>query len=117
MSSLAITIRQVHDVVILVCVGAMTSAAGENAFLKPVSKLITDYGYRKFIVDFGEVDHLDSHGIGQLAAVLGLLEKEKGGCLRLVKLNGKVRSHFITLKLDTIFQTFNDEASALASFD
>ena len=73
-------------------------------------------GTRKNIVlNLGEVSYIDSSGLGQLIGSYATV-RERGGQLKLVNLQKKVVDLMQITKLLTVFETYNTEAAALASF-
>jgi anti-sigma B factor antagonist len=77
---------------------------------------LLENGDRKILLDLTAVSFLDSAGLGELIACKKRTA-EKGGDIRLLRPNGRVRDLLDMLSLDRIFRLFDDEAAALASFD
>jgi anti-anti-sigma factor len=113
-SKLEIVERQVGDVAVLVLTGQMLLDDGDLAFGRTVTDL-TSRGIVKLIVDLGGVTFIDSSGVGMLAAKLKHV-RERGGDLRLVHLTSRSQRLFGTMKLMMVFESFEDEASAVRSF-
>jgi len=113
-SKLRIEERRVGDVTILMLSGDMLLDDGDLAFGAQVHGLIGE-GRTKVVVDFAEVAHVDSSGVGMLVAKLQKI-RQKGGDLRLTRLAPRYQRLLATMKLATIFQIFEDEASAVRSF-
>jgi anti-sigma B factor antagonist len=113
-SKLTIEEREAGDVTVLVLTGQMLLDDGDLAFGKRIAELI-DRGRAKIVLDLAGLTYIDSSGVGMLAAKLKRL-KEKGGDLRLLRLNPRAESLFGMLKLLIVFETFQDEAAALRSF-
>jgi anti-sigma B factor antagonist len=114
-SKLAIVERQTGDVTVLVLAGQMVLDDGDLAFGRRVRDLI-ERGRVKVVLDLAAVTYIDSSGVGMLAAKLKSL-KEKGGDLRLLNLNRRAESLLGMLKLLVMFETFQDEAAAVRSFE
>jgi anti-sigma B factor antagonist len=113
-SKLAIEERHTGDVTVLVLTGQMLLDDGDLAFGKRIRDLV-DRGFAKVVLDLGGVTYIDSSGVGMLVAKLKTL-KEKGGDMRLLHLNRRAESLFGMLKLLVVFETFQDEAAAVRSF-
>ncbi len=69
----------------------------------------------KVLVDLGKVSWVNSTGLGILISGYTTL-KNSGGSLKLVNVNKRIDQILIVTKLHTIFETFEDESRALASF-
>src|SRR5215510_2811505 len=114
-SKLRIEERQVDDVTILTLAGEMRLDDGDLAFRKKIHELVAEQRV-KIVVDLGDVTMIDSSGVGMLAAKLKTV-RESGGDLRLLHLNARGQRLFTLAKLRTAFETFDDEAAALRSFE
>ena len=113
-SQLVIAERQDGDVAILTLSGQMTLDDGDLVFGRHVSALATR-GVVKIVVDLGGVEFIDSSGVGMMAAKLKHL-RERGGDLRLTRLTARSQRLLGMLKLMLVFDTFDDEATAVHSF-
>jgi anti-sigma B factor antagonist len=78
-------------------------------------RLLED-GERRIVLDLRGLNHLDSAGVGELV-FCKKRTAESGGDIRLLRPNGKVRGMLEMLSLGRIFEMFDDESAALASFD
>jgi anti-sigma B factor antagonist len=72
-------------------------------------------GQRRLALDLGAVESIDSTGLSQLAACYAMVTKA-GGEIRLIRPNERVRNVLRIMSMLRIFDTFEDESSALASF-
>jgi anti-sigma B factor antagonist len=71
---------------------------------------------RKLILlNLGDVDYIDSSGIGELVSGFTAV-KNQSGDLKLLHLTKKVRDLLQITKLYTVFDVFSDEATAVRSF-
>jgi anti-sigma B factor antagonist len=59
--------------------------------------------------------YLDSAGLGVLISSFATVQKA-GGCLKLLDLTNTVKDLLILTKLYTVFEHYENEAAALASF-
>ncbi|MFH0778024.1 MAG: STAS domain-containing protein [Candidatus Eisenbacteria bacterium] len=69
----------------------------------------------KVLVDMGKVVIVNSTGLGILIAALTSM-KGAGGALKLLNVSKRVASLLMVTKLNLIFEVFDDEEKALASF-
>ena len=74
-----------------------------------------DKGGKKFLVDFGKTNYIDSSGLGVLVSLSKKI-REAGGDLRLANLNDDLKTLFELTKLDTLFQIAETRERALQSF-
>lgn len=114
-SKLQIAERQVDDVTVLILTGEITLDDGELAFGRRVDDLVLKQGRRKILLDLGGVTYIDSAGVGMMAAELKIV-RAKGGAMKLLHLAGHSHRLLATLKLMTVFESFDDEALAVRSF-
>ena len=70
---------------------------------------------KNVILNFKQVDFIDSTGLGMLVAVNSQMEK-LGGSVRLLQLSKRGAELMILTKLTTVFQIFDDEQAAINSF-
>jgi anti-sigma B factor antagonist len=72
-------------------------------------------GQKNFLVDLQEVPWINSTGLGILVSSLTTV-KSKGGTLKVMRLSNRVGSLFMTTNVNLIFEVFDSEEEALASF-
>jgi anti-anti-sigma factor len=72
-------------------------------------------GLTRIVIDMSKVTALDSSGIGVLVRCL-TLAKHKGGIVKLASIPEKASQSMLTTGILKLFETFPDEASAVASF-
>jgi anti-anti-sigma factor len=114
-SKLTITERAAGDVTILTLAGQMLLDDGDLAFGRHVSALATQ-GKVRIVADLADVTYIDSSGVGMLAAKLKHV-RQRGGDIRLLRLSGRSQRLLGMLKLMTVFEVYEDEESALRSFE
>jgi anti-sigma B factor antagonist len=114
-SKLHIDERRLNDVTLLVLTGQIVLDDGDLVFRQRIHDLV-DRGEMKILVDLAGVTYIDSSGVGMMAAKLKTV-REKGGDIRLVRLNSRGHRLFSVAKLYTAFEILNDEAMALQSFE
>ncbi|MCS6873215.1 MAG: STAS domain-containing protein [Pyrinomonadaceae bacterium] len=114
MSELKISERQAGDVTILDLEGKITIGEGSVALRTAVRRLLSE-GKKKILLNLAEVSYIDSSGIGELVSSFTTVSKE-GGSLKLLNLTQKVQDLLAITKLLTVFDTYDNEEEALASF-
>jgi len=113
-SKLKIVERHVDDVTVLVLAGEMLVDDGDLAFRRHVHDLI-DRGRVKILVNLANVTYVDSSGVGMMVAKMKTV-RDRGGDLKLVHVTTRSQRILGTLKIQSIFEIFHDEASAVRSF-
>jgi len=106
--------RQNGDVSIVDVGGKITLGDGSVAIREAVKALIAN-GSKKIVLNLGEVTYIDSSGIGELVSAFTTVSNG-GGNLKLLNLTKRVQDLLQITKLYTVFEVFNDEAAAVASF-
>lgn len=112
--SATINVRQNGDVCLVDVGGKITLGDGSVAVREVVKKLVAD-GTKKIVLNLGDVTYIDSSGIGELVSAFTTVSNSGGG-LKLLNLTKRVQDLLQITKLYTVFEVFNDEASAVASF-
>lgn len=115
MSDLIISERQAGDVTILDLEGKVTIGEGSVALRNAIRRLLGE-GKNKILLNLAGVGYIDSSGIGELVSSFTAVNKE-GGSLKLLNLTQKIQDLLAITKLLTVFDVYNDEADALASFN
>lgn len=69
----------------------------------------------RVLLNFADVPYLDSTGLGEVVRSYTSIKKE-GGTVKIVNLTNKVKDLLSVTKLLTVFDTFEDEDKATASF-
>lgn len=113
-SLLAITEREVGDVTVLTLVGQITLDDGDLHFRRAVHSLL-ERRRVKILVDLAGVTHVDSAGVGILVAKLKTV-REQHGDIRLLNLTARGYRLLGMMKILTVFESFDDEATAIKSF-
>lgn len=103
------------EVVVMKITGDITLDQGGDVLLKDKVQSLLQQGYRKLVLDLGGVSYVDSAGLGQLVQIHATT-KSKGGSLRLVNVTKRLKDLLVVTKLVTVFDSYDSEAEALASF-
>ncbi|HLG94986.1 MAG TPA: STAS domain-containing protein [Bryobacteraceae bacterium] len=112
--SVKLTTRQVGDVTVIDATGRITLGEGASTFRDTVRDLAAK-GNKKLLVNLGDVSYIDSSGIGEMVSGFTTVTNH-GGQLKLLGLSKRVKDLLQITKLYTVFEVFDDEASAVRSF-
>lgn len=115
MADITISERQAGDVSILDLEGKVTIGEGSVALRNAIRRMLGE-GKNKILLNLGGVGYIDSSGIGELVSSFTAVNKE-GGSLKLLNLTQKIQDLLAITKLLTVFDVFESEAEALASFN
>jgi anti-sigma B factor antagonist len=112
--ALTIASREVDGVTILDLNGRITLGEGSVQLRDSVRGLISK-GQRSILLNLGDVNYIDSSGLGELVSAF-TTAKNQGANVKLLGLTKKVKDVLQLTKLYTVFDIYDDEASAIASF-
>ena len=107
-------IRQIGKVMVVDLHGKITIGSGDVVLRDTVQKLF-DEGRKAILLNLVGVTYMDSAGIGELVAC-HKRALEKNGVLKLLNPSGKVADLLQLTKLIEVFEVFDTEPEALASF-
>lgn len=112
--SLKMHTREAKGVVIVDLSGRLTM--GEPcAALRDEVRDQTQQGYCRILLNLAEVTYIDSAGLGELTAAYTSV-KNRHGELKLMNLTKRVHDVMQITKLYTVFEVYDDEKQAIASF-
>ena len=106
--------RTVGEVHILDCSGKITLGEGTMAVRNHVREILKNGG-KKILLNLGDVNYIDSSGIGELVSSFTTVTNQ-GGQLKLLNLTKKIQELLAITKLLTVFQVFDSEQAAIGSF-
>ena len=112
---MTISQRTVGDIVIVDISGKITLGDGGDALLKDKMRSLIQQGHKKLLLNLGEVSYVDSAGLGEIVQAYATVNKE-GGKLKLLNVTKRIKDLLSITKLLTVFDTFDSEAEAVASF-
>jgi anti-sigma B factor antagonist len=112
--SLDIHQREREGIVLLDLKGRITVGKEASAFREAIASLAAA-GTRNLVLNLGDVDYIDSTGLGALVIVATTLRKN-GGNVKLLNLNRRNIELLVMTKLATVFEIFNDEQDAVNSY-
>lgn len=107
-------LREKDGVTILVLGGQLTGGGGDEQFREAIDTLVAA-GRANILVDFEGVTFMDSTGMGELVSGHRMVERF-GGTLKLLNPTQRVHSSLTMAKLLPIFEVYEDEHTALESF-
>jgi len=113
--SMKASTRQVDGVTIVDLSGRITLGEG-SVILRDTVKDLLGKGQKKILLNLGDVSYIDSSGIGELVSAFTSV-RNQAGQLKLLHLTKKVHDLLQITKLYTVFEVFDDEATAIASFN
>ena len=87
----------------------------ESATLRELVADLVGKGQRKILLNFVDVNYIDSSGLGSLVSSLARVRMYDGE-LKLLNLTKRVRETMQVTKLNTVFEIMDDEAVAVNSF-
>jgi anti-sigma B factor antagonist len=108
------SVREVQGVAILDLKGKITIGAGDVQLRETVNSL-AESGKKSILINMNDVTTIDSSGIGELVGCYTSLTN-KGGKLKLLHLPPKINDVLTVTQLITVFDVYENEAEALASY-
>jgi len=114
MPALFLTLREDGRVTIVDLSGRIALGEG-SALLRKTIRDLLDSGQGKILLNLGDVNYIDSSGIGELVSAFSAV-RNRNGELKLLNLTKKVHDLLQITKLFTVFDVYNDESSAVRSF-
>ncbi len=105
---------QTNDGILVVdCVGRIVFGEESSLLRESMKKAIAENN--QVVLNLGEVSYIDSGGLGTLVA-LRATALNAGGTIKLANLTKRVGDLLQVTKLLTVFEVFNSEEEAVASF-
>jgi anti-sigma B factor antagonist len=109
-----LTERKMGDIIIIDLVGKMVSN-DDSGLLKARVDDLLQQGVRHLVFNLGEVNKVDSTGLGELVACYVAVLRKKG-TVKLANTSRKIQDLLMITKLVTVFDAYETESAALASF-
>jgi anti-sigma B factor antagonist len=94
--------------------GRITLGEG-NVILREIVRDLAEKGARAIVLNLGEVQYIDSSGVGELVKAHTTI-RNQGGQLKLANLNKRVHDLLELTRLSAVFDIQKDETSAIKSF-
>ena len=114
MPSLFATCREAGPVTIVDLSGRIALGEGSALLRKTVRDLL-DSGRTRILLNLGDVNYIDSSGIGEPVSGFTAV-RNRTGELKLLNLTKKVHDLLQLTKLFTVFDVYSDESTAVRSF-
>jgi len=108
------SVRQAGDVVILDASGRIVLGDGSKELRSKLAELVTG-GRNRILLNLTEVPYVDSSGLGELVSAYSNVANA-GGKLKLLNIQPRVAELLKITKLQNLFESFTNEAQAVASF-
>jgi anti-sigma B factor antagonist len=112
--ALTIASREVDGVAVLDLSGRITLGEGSVQLRDEVRGLISK-GKKNILLNMGDVNYVDSSGLGELVSAYTTAKNQQAE-VKLLCLTKKVHDLLQLTKLYTVFDIYDDEASAITSF-
>ena len=109
-----ITVRTTEKATILDLDGPIKIGEAEQGFRQKV-KEVTEAGAKNLAINLASVPTTDSSGIGAMMYTYTAVKRVSGKC-KFFAPSKQVRQILKMVLLDTVFEIYDDEASAMASF-
>ncbi len=112
--ALSIASREVDGVTVLDLSGRITLGEGSVQLREAIRDLIGK-GQKRILLNLGDVSYIDSSGLGELVSAY-TTSKNQGAALKLLNLTNKVKDVLQLTKLYTVFDIYDAEVTAIASY-
>jgi anti-sigma B factor antagonist len=106
--------RSAGDVTVLDLKGKMTLGEGDELLKDKINSLIHQ-NQKNLLLNLEGVPYIDSAGLGEIVRTYTTVSRQ-GGALKLVNLTKRITDLLSITKLLTVFETFDLEKDAVASF-
>ncbi len=94
--------------------GKVMGGPESSEFHDDLKKAVSD-GDKKVVLDLGEVEWMNSSGLGLLISSLSTM-RNAGGELKLARVTDKIESLLVITKLNSIFEVYPTVEAAMGSF-
>ena len=114
MFNLYINERRIGDVTVLDLKGRIRSTGITRGLHKSIRYLVEE-GKTRILLNLAQVTHIELSGLEELVSSRATVSN-KGGEIKLLHLTDQVREVITTANLSAVFDIYNDEYDAIASF-
>lgn len=112
--SLKFDIRHVDNVAIIDLSGRITMGEAAGMLRDTIKELISE-DHKNILLNLEDVSYVDSSGLGELVGAFATVGN-RGGKLKLLHLQKRIKELMQVTKLLTIFDVYEDEGQAVRSF-
>ncbi|MGC9599233.1 MAG: STAS domain-containing protein [Minisyncoccia bacterium] len=106
--------REMNGLPIVDVSGRITLGEGCEKLRGLVRELL-EQGHHNWILNLADCTYMDSSGTGELVSAL-MATENRGGKLKLLKLTKKIHDLLQITKFRSLFEVYDDEDRAIASF-
>lgn len=107
-------VRDVGEVRVLDLEGKITIGTGDLQLRQLIEESLTA-GKNKILINLKGVTHIDSSGIGEMVGCYTTVAR-RGGKMKLLNLPPKINDILTVTQLITVFDIYDSESDAVASF-
>ena len=112
---MTITERTNSGVCILDIDGPITIGPGGSDLLSDKVRSLLQQGHRQLLINLASVPYMDSTGLGAMVHAYATATRQ-GGSVKLLNSTKKLHDLLVITKLSTVFESFDSEPEAMASF-
>jgi anti-sigma B factor antagonist len=112
--ALKLTTRTVEGVTVVEATGRIILGQETNDLRESVKGLLAN-GVKKIVINLANVDFIDSSGLGALVGLYSTANSS-GAKVKLAAITKRFHELLMITKLLTVFDVYDDEAAAVASF-
>ena len=87
---------------------------GDEVLKDKINSLVLQ-GHKKLVLNLADVPYIDSAGLGEIVRTFTTVSRQ-GGSLKLLSLTKRITDLLAITKLLTVFETHDNEADAIRSF-
>lgn len=109
-----LTARQVGGALVVTQTGRATNQ--DNAGLREAMAGFETDGHRRIIIDFAQLEYIDSSALGELVACQ-VRAIRAGTPLKIANADKRIQDLLLLTRLTTVFESFETVGAAVASFD
>jgi anti-sigma B factor antagonist len=107
--------RTLGNVTVIDVGGPITLGDGDTDRLGDKVRSLLQQGRKQLIANLSNVSYMDSAGLGELVQAYTTVSRQ-GGSLKLVGVTKRLNDLLVITKLATVFDSYESEAAAAASF-
>jgi anti-sigma B factor antagonist len=109
-----ITERQVGSITVLALSGKITS--DQTGQLKDKVMSVLEQGRKAIVLELGGVSYIDSSGLGEMVSCHTTATRQKAA-IKVANLGSRSKDLLVMTKLIMVFDVYDTEAEAIASFE
>jgi anti-sigma B factor antagonist len=109
-----VSTRELDRIIVVDAVGRLTLSDSRTQ-LRDLIHVLSSRGHTKFLFNLAGVEFIDSDGMGELVRCYSIV-RQRGGELKLVRVNRKVHDLLELTRLNTLFEIYSEERAALEAF-